>query len=198
MNTLYDDKNYVIIGAHLDKDYGVVPFARLKPMTLHEAHDEMLNTARKFAKKYGVPFESNIADGGGDKEGVFFGGGNDEFFATVDARFGGPDSPISKIASFHMKKLNGKERGSCLDLAHLNVFKVNAYPLSASRYIAASTFDDLLVYCAKLVHDGVQITSVNQMLTFSSRTPRVAIMNEKLFKSEMKKLLKNDEVKSDD
>ena len=195
MNTLYDDKNYVIIGAHADKDYGVVPFARLKPMTLQEAHDEMFNIARKFADKYGVPFESNIQDGGGDKEGVFLGGGNDEFFANVDARLGGPDSPISQVASFHVMRLNGNEKQGYLDLKRFNVFKINSYPYSSSRFIAVKTFDDLCVFCARLVHDGFQISSVCQMLDFSPNTPRIAIKNERVFKDELKRLKAEDKEK---
>lgn len=81
------------------------------------------------------------------------------------------------------------------DLKNLNVFKVNTYPYSNSRFVAVKTFDELYVYCARLVHDGVTITSVNQMLEFSPRTPRVAIMNEKLFKDELRRLKAEDKEK---
>lgn len=78
------------------------------------------------------------------------------------------------------------------DLKKFNVFKVNAYPYSNSRFVAVKTLDELYVYCARLVHDGVTITSVNQMLEFSPRTPRIAIMNEKVFKNELKRLKAED------
>ena len=81
------------------------------------------------------------------------------------------------------------------DLKKLIVFKVNAYPYSNSRFVAVKTFDELYVYCARLVHDGVTITSVNQMLEFSPRTPRVAIMSEKVFKDELKRLKAEDKEK---
>jgi len=83
------------------------------------------------------------------------------------------------------------------DLKKLNVFKVNAYPYSSSRFVAVKTLDELYVYCARLVHDGVHITSVNQMLEFSPRTPRIAIMNEKMFKDELKRLTKEDKGESE-
>lgn len=83
------------------------------------------------------------------------------------------------------------------DLKKLNVFKVNAYPYSNSRFVAVKTLDELYVYCARLVHDGVHITSVNQMLEFSPRTPRIAIMNEKMFKDELKRLTKEDKGESE-
>lgn len=83
------------------------------------------------------------------------------------------------------------------DLKKLNVFKVNAYPYSSSRFVAVKTLDELYVYCARLVHGGVHITSVNQMLEFSPRTPRIAVMNEKMFKDELKRLTKEDKGESE-
>ena len=81
------------------------------------------------------------------------------------------------------------------DLKKLNVFKVNAYPCGNSRFVAVKTLDELYVYCARLVHDGVTITSVNKMLEFSPRTPRIAVMNEKVFKDELRRLKAEDKEK---
>ena len=80
-------------------------------------------------------------------------------------------------------------------LKKLNVFKVNAYPYSESRFVAVKTLDELYIYCARLVHEGVVIQSVSHMLEFSHRTPRIAIMNEKVFKDELKRLKAEDKEK---
>lgn len=81
------------------------------------------------------------------------------------------------------------------DLKKFNVFKVNAYPYSESRFVAVKTLDELYVYCARLVHDGVVIQYVSQMLDYSSNTPRIAVKNQKVFKDELKRLKAEDKEK---
>lgn len=81
------------------------------------------------------------------------------------------------------------------DLKKLNVFKVNAYPYSESRFVAVKTLDELYVYCARLVHEGVVVQSVSQMLDYSSNTPRMAVKNQKVFKDELKRLKAEDKEK---
>lgn len=74
------------------------------------------------------------------------------------------------------------------DMKNLMVFKVSLYPNSKSRYCAVQSHDDLYRFCAALSHEGLVISSVSQLLPWDTRTPRIAVMSEKVFKDTLKAL----------